>query len=1503
MFAGIRSMPVRHTPSPRRWTKRFAILVVPSIVASLLGTTFLGINAAGADTAPPAGLPSTVSADSLPTTQINGVAYDQVIVGNTVYVTGEFTSARPAGSAAGQNETPRSNLLAYNLTTGALITTWAPTINAKGKTIIASADGQTIYVGGNFSTANGVTRHYVAAFNATTGALVTGFNPNSQYRVDDMDLSGNTLYIAGAFTAMGNQTRTRLAAVNATTGAVLPWAPTADQEADTIVVVPGNKVIVGGHFTQLNGTDAKGMGALDATTGAVLPWTVNQTLQNWGPDAAITSLKTNGTSVIGTGYTYLVNGVQSGNFEGTFSADLNGNLQWVTGCRGDHYDLDIEGPVVYDISHTHDCSSSGGNPQTNPWTYQHATAWTTAPAANGATNVGGVFPGMPRPQILHWEPDLQPGTYTGQSQAAWTIEGNSQYEVLGGEFPNVNNKAQYGLARFAVRSIAPNKEGPQAASTAPTLTGIAPGTLRVSWTSSWDRDNDQLTYQVLQGANVNTATVVKTFTAGSDWWNLPKYSYTDTASAPGSSQTYRIRVTDPLGNTVTSGPATGTVPSGSVSSSPYRVAVTADSPTAYWRLGEASGTTGFDQIGANDLTIDSSATRNVPGALPNDTDTATTFTGSATVPATTTGSPLTGPQTFSTEAWFKTTTTSGGKIVGFGDSTTGNSSNYDRHLYMSNDGSVTFGVYDGNTRVISSGPGLNDGQWHQAVGTMGANGVTLFIDGKLIGNDPTATVAQGFAGYWRVGGDNLNGWPNQPSSSAFAGTIDEVAIYPTQLTQTQIRNHYLASGLPAAWPQRPTDAYGGAVWDSNPSLFLRLDEPSGSTNAIDRASNSVGGQYTGNVQLAQAPSPANPSGTSINLNGNNAAVIGTQAYNNPQTFSFETWFKTTSTDGGRIFGFGNANSGFSSNYDRHLFMLANGHLRYGIWIGSEATIDSPLAYNDGQWHQAVVTEQPGVQNLYVDGQLVATGGAPAAQGYTGYWRVGADNMWEGANTNNFAGQVDEASVYPTMLSAATVASHYSIGSGVVVNHPPTAAFSSTPTGLSVAFDGTTSSDPDGDTLTYDWDFNDGTAHGTGATPTHVYAAGGTYHVTLTVADGKGGTNAISHDVTVAAPNHPPTAAFSSTPTGLSVAFDGTTSSDPDGDTLTYDWDFNDGTAHGTGATPTHVYAAAGTYHVTLLVSDGKGGTNSVTNDVIVTAPPVNHPPTAAFVATPTNLSVQFDASTSSDPDGDTLTYDWDWNDGTAHGTGVTPIHVYTAAGTYHVTLTVADGKGGTNAISHDVIVTAPVGADYANDAFGRTVVNGFGNADLGGAWTLQGGNTSFAVNGGAGKISVGIGASRQASLDGVQQTETEVNTKVSFDKAATGGGAWVAVVGRRVNPTNDYRAKVKVSNTGAVSVQLVRLVANVETVISTANISGITYNAGDVLHVRLQVSGTGTTLLKTKVWKDGTTEPTTWALSSSDTTAALQAPGSVGVWVYVSGSSTSAMVASIDDFEASPLKP
>jgi PKD repeat protein len=257
------------------------------------------------------------------------------------------------------------------------------------------------------------------------------------------------------------------------------------------------------------------------------------------------------------------------------------------------------------------------------------------------------------------------------------------------------------------------------------------------------------------------------------------------------------------------------------------------------------------------------------------------------------------------------------------------------------------------------------------------------------------------------------------------------------------------------------------------------------------------------------------------------------------------------------------------------------------------------------------------------------------------------------------------------------------------NQPPVAAFTSACTNLDCTFNGSGSSDPDGTISSYAWTFGDGST-GTGVSPSHTYAAAGTYTVQLTVTDNAGATGTVSHDVTVTAPpvNQPPTAAFTSSCTDLNCSFDGSGSSDPDGTISSYAWDFGDA-ATGSGVSPAHTYAAAGTYTVGLTVTDNNGATGTVSHDVTVTsAPPANQPPVAAFTSSCTNLSCTFDASGSSDPDGTITSYGWNFGDSSTDS-GVSPSHTYAAAGTYPVSLTVTDDDSATNSVTHDVTVTAP----------------------------------------------------------------------------------------------------------------------------------------------------------------------------------------------------------------------
>jgi PKD repeat protein len=141
----------------------------------------------------------------------------------------------------------------------------------------------------------------------------------------------------------------------------------------------------------------------------------------------------------------------------------------------------------------------------------------------------------------------------------------------------------------------------------------------------------------------------------------------------------------------------------------------------------------------------------------------------------------------------------------------------------------------------------------------------------------------------------------------------------------------------------------------------------------------------------------------------------------------------------------------------------------------------------------------------------------------------------------------------------------------------------------IQFDGSGSSDPDGDAISFAWEFGDGNT-ATGMMPTHTYAAAGNFEVRLVVNDGQADSDpsvtsaAISAPPVNLAPVADPGGPYSGE-TGVEIRFDGTASTDPNGDALTYSWDFGDGSI-GTGASPTHIYSAAGRYEVSLVVNDG-----------------------------------------------------------------------------------------------------------------------------------------------------------------------------------------------------------------------------------------------------------------------------------------------------------------------------
>jgi PKD repeat protein len=378
------------------------------------------------------------------------------------------------------------------------------------------------------------------------------------------------------------------------------------------------------------------------------------------------------------------------------------------------------------------------------------------------------------------------------------------------------------------------------------------------------------------------------------------------------------------------------------------------------------------------------------------------------------------------------------------------------------------------------------------------------------------------------------------------------------------------------------------------------------------------------------------------------------------------------------------------------------------------------------------------------GQAVSFNGAgstdPNGSTLTYAWSFGDGSTGSGATpTHTYAtAQTYSATLSVTDTYGLTGSATATVTIGNPIQ-PPTANAGGPYTGTAgtaITFNGSGSTDPQGQTLTYAWDFGDGTT-GTGVRPTHTYAAAGTYTVRLTVTNTSNLTGSATATATIAAAPKPPTAVAGGPYTGTAgtaVSFNGSGSSDPQGQTLTYAWAFGDG-GTGTGATPSHTYAAAGTYTVSLTVTDTSGLTGSATATATIAATP--KPPTAVAGGPYTGTvgtAVSFNGSASSDPQGQTLTYAWAFGDG-SNGTGATPTHTYTTAGTYTATLTVTDTSGLTGSATATVTIsaapkapTAVAGGPYTGMTGTAVTFNGSASTDPQGqtltyAWAFGDGGT------------------------------------------------------------------------------------------------------------------------------------------------------------------------------------
>ena len=203
---------------------------------------------------------------------VDGSVQSIVQVGNTVLMGGDFTQVEAAGSTTVLS---RPDILAFDATTGALSTTFQPQLDGEVEVIVPSADGKSVYVGGQFHTVNGKTTKSLTRLSLSDGTTVSAFKtPSMNGKVKDLRLTGGRPVGGRLLHHHRRVAQTGLATINPTTGAVTPymqqqvagtWNGGTTTVAKIDVTPDGSKLLGIGNFTTVGGASRPQAFMLDLT--------------------------------------------------------------------------------------------------------------------------------------------------------------------------------------------------------------------------------------------------------------------------------------------------------------------------------------------------------------------------------------------------------------------------------------------------------------------------------------------------------------------------------------------------------------------------------------------------------------------------------------------------------------------------------------------------------------------------------------------------------------------------------------------------------------------------------------------------------------------------------------------------------------------------------------------------------------------------------------------------------------------------------------------------------------------------------------------------------------------------------------------------------------------------------------------------------------------------------------------------------------------------------------
>ena len=1222
-------------------------------------------------------------------------------VGGQIIMGGLFKSVLPPGDRNTADGFSVTNIVAFDQATGAITTSFHPVLagGSIGSSVNALAPGptpHTVYVGGSFNTVNGTTAKYLALIDTTTGQLVTTFLPKLDGVVTAVTTAGSRLLVGGNFThaqALGSSVWTPhqgLASMSPTTGAldpyltvqlaghhnytgVAPFTAFAPVGVKFMTVSPdGMKAIVDGNFT--SATDANGTSSRDQILMLDLLGSGAQVDPTWATqefDAACFSqsedsyIRAVSFSPDGSYFVVAASGGDGTNADGTKGL-CDSASRWETSATGPNVQptwVDWSGrDTLYSVAITTNAVYIGGHER-----------WMNNSKGHDSPGVGSV----PRAGVsaldpasgvpFSWNPGRTPrgagtysllataqGIYAGSDTAFWGpgtgVAPPQQYRgmiaffpVGGSVVPSYATAALPANVYLASTAANPSKLQQQFfnGSTASAVTTVPdPNALDWSQVRGAFMVGSQLFYGYSDGnfyvRSFDGVTLGKPSLI--DPYNDPAWANVDAGSSPGSTDyPYRGKQPTLYGSASTSPAGDMTTITGMLYWNGRLYYTQAGKPSLRYRpFTPESGIAGADKCVSGTTT---------PGVLPCvATPTGTGFSNVA-------GMFLSGSTLYFSDqtgnlwsvAWNNGNPDGTSATLVAGPSK-GGTSWKSQGMFLLAPGTPTASFTASCTYLSCSVNGSGSTSPGSAITSYAWD----FGDGQT-GSGATTSHTYGSAGPYTVTLTVTN------AAGVSASTTQQVTAtaIPPPVASFQPSCSYLSCSFDGSGSTSPGSSITSYAWDFGDGQI-----GSGATTTHSYASagpytvtltvtntQNVSSSITGQVNAAAPPAPTATftptcAGQSCSFNGAGSTAPGS-------AITSYAW----------DFGDGNTATGATATD-----VYANPGT-YTVTL----TVTNTQGLTGSSTQQVSVAAAPTASftatctllSCSVDG----TGSTAPGSTITGYaWDFGDGGTGSGATTSHpYAGP---GTYTITLTVTNAIGGIASSTQQVTVAPAPSPTFTSSCSGLSCSFDGSGSTAPGATITSYAWDFGDSNT-GTGATTSHVFAGPGTYSVTLTVTNSLGTSASYSGQITVA-PG--PAAAFTPTCTALGCTFDGSASTSPGSSITSYAWTFGDG-GSATGVTSAHTFAAAGTFTVTLKVTNALGASASTSQQVTVAPAPV-----PSFTASCAGLTCSVNGSTSTAPGSTITAYAWSFGDGNT-GSGVTASNVYSSAGADTITLTVTNAAG------------------------------------------------------------------------------------------------------------------------------------------------------------------------------------------------------------------------------------